>query len=92
MGIQWDPDKERLLREERGIEIRDIADMIVNGEYLEILENPRRPTQFLFIVRYRDYTHAVPFVIDEDENIVLKTVYPSRKFHKRFGAAHEDET
>ena len=34
----------------------------------------------------------VPFVIDKDENIVLKTAYPSRKFHKIFGRRHEDET
>jgi hypothetical protein len=31
----------------------------------------------------------VPFVIDDDENIVLKTVFPSRKFHKLYGPKHE---
>jgi len=25
---------------------------------------------------------VAPFVIDEDENIIIKTVFPSRKFHK----------
>jgi len=29
-----------------------------------------------------DCIHIVPFVIDNEENIVLKTVFPSRKFNK----------
>jgi len=33
----------------------------------------------------KNYTHVVPFVIDENSNIILKTIYPSRKFHKIYG-------
>jgi hypothetical protein len=36
-------------------------------------------------VPYNDYTYVVPFVVDSDKNIVLKTIYPSRKFHKMYG-------
>lgn len=92
MGIKWDPEKEHKLRAERGVEIQEVADIIVAGKYVAILEHPSRPSQQLFIVRYRDYTHVVPFVIDEDENIILKTVFPSRRFHQLYGEDHENQT
>ncbi len=92
MGVIWDPEKAHRLRVERGIEIQEVADLIIAGNYLEILENPSRPGQQVFVVRYHDYTHVVPFVIDEDENIVLKTVFPSRRFHHLYGESHEGET
>jgi hypothetical protein len=33
----------------------------------------------------------VPFVIEENETIFLKTAYPSRKFHKLYGGSDEEE-
>ena len=92
MGITWDPQKERRLREERGIDIREIADLIAEGKYAAILENPSRPSQFIFVITFHDYTHVVPFVIAEDETIVLKTVFPSRRFHQLYGESHESKT
>jgi hypothetical protein len=91
MGVIWDPDKARRLRVERKIEIQEVADSIIAGDYLAMLEYPSRPGQQVFVVRYHDYTHVVPFVIDADENIVLKTVFPSRRFHRLYGERHEDE-
>jgi uncharacterized DUF497 family protein len=92
MGVIWDLAKERTLRAERGIEFQEVADLIIAGDYLAILENPSHPGQQLFIVRYHEYTHVVLFVIDEDENIILKTVFPSRRFHHLYGGSHEGET
>lgn len=92
MGITWDPVKERKLREERGIEIREVAYLILENRYVEILQNLSRPTQFIFIVPYHGYTHVVPFVIGKDETIVLKTVFPSRRFHKIYGENRESKT
>jgi hypothetical protein len=47
----------------------------------------------IFILKYRDYIHVVPFVIDKDDNIIIKTVFPSRNFHKIYkesgAVAHE---
>jgi hypothetical protein len=92
MEVTWDPDKERSLRKQRGIEIREIADSIVDGRYTAILENPSRPSQFIFVLPYHGYTHVVPFVIAKDETIVLKTVFPSRRFHQLYGESHEGKT
>jgi len=91
MRVLWNPDKERTLAAERGISLAEVADLIVTGNYIAVFDNPSRPSQAIFIVKYHRYTHVVPFVIDKDENIVLKTAYPSRKFHRMFGRRHEDE-
>ena len=85
MDILWDSAKSRKLKESRGISLEDVAQIILEKRYLAILENPVRPKQRIFIVKYQGYTHVVPFVVDAGKNIVLKTVFPSRKFHKLYG-------
>jgi len=85
MDILWDEAKNKKLRESRGISFEEVAQLILDKKYLAILENSARPDQMLFIVLYKGYTHVVPFVVDENDNIVLKTIFPSRKFHKLYG-------
>jgi len=80
--IIYDKNKAIKLRYERNIEIEDILDIIINKRYLDILEHPKRAGQQIFILEYRDYIHVVPFVIDEDSNIIIKTVFFSRNFQK----------
>lgn len=80
--IIYDDKKAQILRLERNIDIEDILKIIINKKYLDILEHPRREGQKIFILLYRDYIHAVPFIIDRDDNIIIKTVFPSRNFHK----------
>ena len=90
MKVIWDSQKAEKLLRERNISIEAIADMLKRNEFLEILENPRHPDQMMFIISYKEYTHAVPFIIDAEGRVVLKTVYPSRKHHKHFGGkSHE---
>ena len=83
--IYWDEEKNNKLISERNISFDEIAEIILRDEYLDILENPNRNDQMIFIVRLKEYVYAVPFLIDEDENIILKTAYPSRKFNKKYG-------
>ena len=90
MGITWDPIKERKLLKDRGIDIREIAGLIMEHKYLDILENSSRPGQYLFIFKYHDYTHVAPFMIAKDDTIVLKTVYPSRRFEQIYGERREN--
>ena len=85
MNIIWDESKNQNLKLFRGISFGIFADIILNNKYLDILENPAREEQMIFIISYKNYTYVVPFVIDEEENIVLKTVFPSKKFHKLYG-------
>jgi uncharacterized DUF497 family protein len=85
MQIIWDETKNHKLMTDRGISFEIFADIIINKKYIDILENPSRPNQMIFVCNYNNYTYSVPFILDKNQNIVLKTVYPSRKFHKLYG-------
>jgi hypothetical protein len=83
--IYWDDEKSNKLMAERNISFGEISELILREEYLDILENPNRKDQMVFIVRFKGYIYAVPFIIDKNENIILKTAYLSRKFFKKYG-------
>jgi len=85
MQIIWDDEKDRKLILERGLSFDEIAELLFEKKYHSILKNTSRPEQKIFIVPYKDYTYVVPFIIDDNQNIVLKTVFPSRKYHKVYG-------
>ena len=82
--VIWDEDKNQKLQSERNISFDEISEIILRKEYLDILENKSRPTQLVFVVKINSYIHAVPFVIDDQSNIILKTAFPSRKLHKKY--------
>ena len=81
----WDNEKNRKLIAERGLSLDIFASLILDKKYLAILKNPARAEQNILVIPFRDYTYIVPFIIDEDQNIVLKTVFPGRKYHKIYG-------
>lgn len=83
--IYWEEDKNNKLLSERNISFDEISEINLQEKYLDILENPNREGQMIFIVRLNDYIYVVPFIIDENENIILKTVYPSRRYNKLYG-------
>jgi uncharacterized DUF497 family protein len=85
MRIVWDTDKNRKLLVERKLSLETFASLILEKKYHAVLKNPSRIEQKIFIIPYQDYTYVVPFVIDNRQNIVLKTVFPSRKYHKIHG-------
>jgi len=85
MDIIWDKNKNDLLMLTRNISFEEICEKIINEEYIEIIENPARENQQYFIMSINDYIWLVPFIIDEDDNIILKTAFPSRKFNKKYG-------
>ena len=85
MQILWDTEKDHKLIAERGLSLGIFASLILERKYFAILKNPSREGQKIFIVPFQNYTYVVPFVIDKDQNIVLKTVFPSRKYHKIYG-------
>ena len=82
--IIWDDEKNQKLHIERDISFEQISEIILRKEYLDILENPSRPNQQVLIVKLNDYIHSVPFIIDDQSNIILKTAYPSRKLNKKY--------
>jgi hypothetical protein len=82
--IIWDEEKNIKLKLVRNISFETVSEIILNKKYIDILENPARPEQNIFIVEINDYIYAVPFSIDKNSNIFLKTAYPSRKLNKKY--------
>ncbi|MFA5879442.1 MAG: BrnT family toxin [Candidatus Margulisiibacteriota bacterium] len=80
--VIYDDKKAGKLKIERDIDICEIIALILEKKYIEILEHPNKNNQFLFVLMYKSYIHVVPFIFDKNDNIVIKTVFPSRKFHK----------
>ena len=89
MNIIWDQNKNEWLILNRGISFEEISDKILNGDYLEILENPEKKNQLYFIMNIDNYTWVVPCLTDQSDQIILKTAFPSRKFHKKYGVKDE---
>jgi len=85
MNIIWDKEKNDWLILHRGISFEEISDIILSSENLHILDNPTRKNQQYFLVEIDNYIWVVPFLITEDNYIILKTAFPSRKFHKKYG-------
>ena len=85
MNIIWDEEKSSKLKEKRRISFEEVAELIIKKKYIEIVKHPNRLGQRIFLIPINNYIHAVPFVFDNEKNIVLKTVFPSRKFNKMYG-------
>ena len=88
----WNPDKNKLLQQERSISFEEIIFHIQSGDEIEIFDHPnqdRYPNQKISVVVVEEYVYLVPFVKTE-EGIFLKTIIPSRKATKKYlGETHD---
>jgi hypothetical protein len=82
--IIWDKKKEEWLLRRRNISFECIKNIIEDGGYITIINNPMYQDQKFFILNMNDYTYVVPFEEDAEYNIILKTAYPSRKYHAKY--------
>lgn len=84
--FSWDNEKNLKLKTERNISFEEIAFYIEKQQVLDIVQHPNQEKyegQKMFIININDYAYLVPFVEDEQE-IFLKTIIPSRKATKRY--------
>jgi uncharacterized DUF497 family protein len=86
--LNWNSGKNETLNRERGISFEEIAYLIESGQIIGIEENPSRPTQKMYILDIENYAIIVPYV-ENDNEIFLKTAFPSRKYTKRYGLKGE---
>jgi uncharacterized DUF497 family protein len=86
--FNWSHEKNELLKAERGISFEEIVLLIESGHILGIEENPARTNQKIYILEIENYAFVVPFVENQNE-IFLKTAFPSRKYTKRSGLKGE---
>lgn len=82
----WDNEKNGRLKRERKVSFEEAVFCIESGYLLGVVKNPKKERyrgQSVFIVNIRNYAYLVPF-IENDNELVLKTVIPSRKATKKY--------
>lgn len=91
--FKWNKEKNDWLKQYRNIGFDDVVFLISEGMLLDILENPNYSNQQIFVLKIDDYAYLVPFVENETE-IFLKTIIPSRKATKKYlgGGKNDKET
>ena len=82
--IRWALEKDVWLKanpERGGVGFEECAVLIEAGQILDSIDNPsvNHSDQKAFVLETDSYAYLVPYV-ETDEEIFLKTVYPSRKF------------
>ena len=90
---RWNHEKNRKLKEERGIGFEIVVTHIERGDLLDILKHPnqeRYPNQQLLVIEINGYVYLVPFVEDENGRF-LKTIIPSRKATRDYLEGEKNE-
>jgi hypothetical protein len=91
--FRWSPEKNDLLRQERGLTFEEVTVAIEAGRLLDVLAhpNPRKyPRQKVLVVDIASYACLVPFV-EEDDHFFLKTIIPSRKATRDYISMETDD-
>ena len=84
--FSWSEEKNELLKTERQVSFEEIVLLIETGFLLDILEHPDQEKykgQKIFVIPVDDYGYLVPFIENEEE-VILKTIIPSRKATKKY--------
>jgi len=96
MTFNWDDEKNELLKRIREISFEEIVIAIEDGNVVDVVrhhDKDRYSNQRIYLVAYRNYIYAVPFVQDmTKKEIFLKTIYPSRRYTKQYLGDKEEET
>jgi hypothetical protein len=84
--IRWSSEKNERLIRDRGVCFEQVAIALERGETLDIVEHPNQhkyPGQKMAVVEIDGYAHLVPYV-ENDEEIFLKTIIPSRTATRKY--------
>jgi hypothetical protein len=83
----FSPEKNLALIEERNISFDEVIAAIENDQILDIVEHPNKQkygNQKMYVIWVKEYVYLVPFVIDTNGDIFLKTIIPSRKAKRKY--------
>ena len=91
--FRWSPEKNELLKNERGISFEEITVAVEAGTLLEVVPHPnaaKYPRQKVMVVGVAGYAYLVPYV-EEEDHFFLKTIIPSRKATRDFISKESDD-
>jgi uncharacterized DUF497 family protein len=81
MRFEWDPKKNEILKSQRNISFEQVVFHLQQGDIWRVAEHPNQetyPGQRIYFVIIEKYIYMVPHLV-KDEEILLKTIIPSRK-------------
>ncbi len=84
--INWNSEKSSILKTLRGVSFEDVVFYIERGYILDDFMHPDQqayPGQRIMVIAIDDYAYIVPY-IENDEELFLKTIIPSRKATKKY--------
>lgn len=84
--FEFNAEKNKLLKEQRGISFEEIIFYINNGHLLDVIQHDNTEKyagQKFYVVDVDGYVYLVPFVRMKNK-IMLKTIFPSRKHTKQY--------
>ncbi len=90
--INWNATKNKQLITERGLSFEDVVFYLQKDTVLDDIEHSNKakyPNQRVFVICIEAYVYLVPYVEDEKE-IFLKTIIPSRKATKQYIGENND--
>ena len=87
MKFRYSSEKNTQLLAERGIGFEEIIQAISDGKIIDITahyNSMKYPNQKILYIRILDEIYVVPFILEDEETIFLKTLFPSRKARKKY--------
>jgi uncharacterized DUF497 family protein len=84
--FRWDNEKNELLKKNKGVCFEQVVLLMERGEVIDTIEHKnqeRYPGQKIAVVMIDTYVYLVPYV-ENNEEIFLKTIIPSRKATNKF--------
>jgi uncharacterized DUF497 family protein len=87
LTFNFSAEKNRWLIENRGVSFEEIIAVLDAKGSTDVIQHPnmeKYPHQKMIVVEFHDYIYVVPFVEEEGDVLFLKTIFPHRKFTKKY--------
>jgi hypothetical protein len=85
-SMNWNTEKNLVLKESRGDCFEDVVFFIERGDVLDDYRHPNQqesPGQRIMVIGISNYAYLVSYVENEEE-LFLKTIIPSRKATQKY--------
>jgi len=80
LEYKWSLRKSERLKKTRGVSF----DEITKAKVVANREHPKRAHQNILLFEHKGYIWVVPYVAISDQEVFLKTLYPSRRYTKLY--------
>jgi uncharacterized DUF497 family protein len=84
--FKWNEEKNNTLKSQRNISFEKIVWAIEQGSIIDIqkhINEDKYRNQFIYYILINEYIWVIP-VVEKDEEIFIKTAFPSRKATKDY--------